>query len=224
VARRHQPRIKPKIRCLIVDEHPIVREGLRSLLTKQSDFEICGEADCLLDALRLVEQTHPDIVTVAISLKNSDGLSLIRRIRDLDPSIRMLVCSLFDDALYAERALHAGAMGYINKHEPTDTIVQAIRQILSGRVYLSHGMSDRLAQRLVGGRDQVRLPIVEILSDRELEVFRMIGEGLTSEQIARKLHIGVKTIETHRRRIKSKLNLENTAQLARNAAQWAMKK
>jgi DNA-binding NarL/FixJ family response regulator len=213
----------PRVRVLIVDDHPIVREGLASLLTKQPDFEICGETDSAPAALRLVEEAHPDIVTVDISLKVGDGLDLIRRIRDRHSSIRTVVCSLFDETLYAERALHAGAMGYVNKQEATRTIVKAIRQILDGRVYLSERMSDRLAHRLVGGRDSVRKPVVELLSDRELEVFRLIGQGLTSNEIARRLHIGAKTVETHRRRIKAKLYLENTAQLARDAAHWALK-
>jgi DNA-binding NarL/FixJ family response regulator len=168
-------------------------------------------------------QLQPDVVTIDISLKSGDGLDLIRRIKEQDRSIRMLVCSLYDETLFAERALHAGAMGYVNKQEATRTIVKAIRQILGGKVYLSDGMLDRLAHRLIGGRDKVERPVVDALSDRELEVFRMIGNGLTLQQIALKLHIGVKTVDTHKRRIKQKLKLENAAQLARNAAQWALK-
>jgi len=222
MAKRLQTISKPTTRVFIVDDHPIVREGLASLLSKQPDFEICGEADDAQHALKLVDKTKPDVVTIDISLKSGDGLDLIRRIRDRDPSIRMICCSLFDEALYAERALHAGAMGYVNKHEATRTIVKAIRQVLDGKVFLSERMSDRLAHRLVGRHDSLERPIVDILSDRELEVFRMIGSGLTSDEIARKLHIGVKTVETHRRRIKKKLNLKTTAELARDAAQWAL--
>jgi len=207
---------------LIVDDHPIVREGLASLLSKQPDFKVCGEAGDVRNALRLVDQTKPDVVTIDISLKEGDGLDLIRRIKAHDGSIRMLACSLYDETLFAERALHAGAMGYVNKHEATRTIVNAIRQILDGKVYLSDRMLDRVAHRLIGGCDKVERPVVDILSDRELEVFQMIGSGLTLEQIARKLHIGAKTVETHKRRIKQKLKLENAAQLARDAAQWAL--
>jgi DNA-binding NarL/FixJ family response regulator len=223
MAKRLQTTSKPTIRVLIVDDHPIVREGLASLLSKQPDFEVCGEADDVQNALRLVETTKPDVVTIDISLKSGDGLDLIRRVKQHDRSIRMLVCSLFDETLFAERALHAGAMGYVNKQEATRTIVKAIRQILDGKVYLSDGMLDRLAHRLIGGRDKVERPVVDALSDRELEVFRMIGNGLTLQQIALKLHIGVKTVETHKRRIKQKLKLGNAAQLARDAAQWALK-
>jgi len=208
---------------LIVDDHPIVREGLASLLSKQPDFQVCGEADNVRTALRLVDQTKPNVVTIDISLKDGNGLELIRRIKVHDPSIRMLACSLYDETLFAERALHAGAMGYVNKQEATRTIVNAIRQILGGKVYLSDQMLDRVAHRLIGRRDKVERPVVDLLSDRELEVFRMIGNGLTLDQIARKLHIGAKTVETHKRRIKEKLKLENAAQLARDAAQWAMK-
>jgi DNA-binding NarL/FixJ family response regulator len=221
--KRLQRASKPTTRVLIVDDHPIVREGLASLLSKQPDFEVCGEADDVQNALRLVETAKPDVVTIDISLKSGDGLDLIRRVKKHDQSVRMLACSLYDETLFAERALHAGAMGYVNKQEATRTIVKAIRQILDGKVYLSEPMLDRLAHRLIGGRDKVERPVVDVLSDRELEVFRMIGNGLTLQQIARKLHIGVKTVETHKRRIKQKLKLENAAQLARNAAQWALK-
>ena len=224
MAKRLRRTNKRIIRVLIVDDHPIVREGLASLLSKQPDFQVCGEADDVRNALRLVDQTKPDVVTIDISLKGGDGLELIRRIKAHDGSIRMLACSLYDETFFAERALHAGAIGYVNKQEATRTIVKAIRQVLDGKVYLSDRMLDRVARRLIGGRDKVEQPVVDVLSDRELEVFRMIGNGLTLEQIARKLHIGAKTVETHKRRIKQKLKLENAAQLARDAAQWALQK
>jgi len=209
-------------RILIVDDHPIVREGLISLVSKQPDFEICGEAEDVLQALKLVEETKPHVVTIDISLARGNGLDLIRRIAEHDRSIRLVVCSLHDETLYAERALQAGAMGYVNKHEATRTIVRAIRQVLDGKVYLSDRMSERLAQRLIGGPGKLERTAVEALSDRELEVFQMIGGGLTTQEIAQQLHLGVKTIETHRRHIKAKLNLDNTAQLARDSAQWVL--
>lgn len=209
-------------RILIVDDHPIVREGLNSLLSKQPDFEICGEADDVAHALSLVAETKPHVVTIDISLKSGSGLELIRRITESDRSIKLVACSLYDETLYAERALNAGALGYVNKHEATRTIVKAIRQVLDGKVYLSDRMSERLAQRLIGKRGKVERPTVETLTDRELQVFQMIGNGLTTPEIARKLHLGIKTVETHRRRIKDKLKLKNTAQLARDAAQWVL--
>lgn len=207
---------------LIVDDHPIVREGLNSLLSKQPDFEICGEADDVPDALRLIAETKPDVVTIDISLSGGSGLELIRRITESDRSIKLVACSLYDETLYAERALNAGALGYVNKHEATRTIVEAIRQILDGKVYLSDRMSERLALRLIGKRGNIERPVVETLSDRELQVFQLIGSGLTTPEIAMKLHPGVKTVETHRRRIKDKLKLRNTAQLARDAVQWVL--
>lgn len=221
---RNPSRIASKYltRILIVDDHPIVREGLSSLLAKQPDFEVCGEADDVPTALRLIDEAKPDVVTIDISLTNGSGLDLIRRVAETNSSIQMLVCSLHDETLYAERALHAGAMGYVNKHEATRTIVTAIRQVLDGKVYLSDRMSDRLTLRLIGGRPQLDRQMVDALSNRELEVFQMIGNGLTTAEIAQKMHLGVKTIETHRRRIKEKLNLTTTAQLAREAAQWAI--
>ena len=223
MAKRLPAASKKDIRILIVDDHPIVREGLSSLLSKQPDFEICGEAEDVPTALKLVGETRPHVVTIDISLKSGSGLDLIRRITETDPSIRMVACSLYDETLYAERVMQAGALGYVNKDEATRTIVKAIRQVLEGRVYLSDRMSDRLAHRLIGSRGKkLDRPVVETLSDRELEIFQMIGNGLTTPEIARKLHLGVKTIETHRRRIKEKLNLENTAQLARDAAQWVL--
>lgn len=209
-------------RILIVDDHPIVREGLTSLLSKQPDFEICGEADDVPHALRLVAETKPHVVTIDISLNGGSGLELIRRITESDRSIKLVACSLYDETLYAERALNAGALGYVNKHEATRTIVKAIRHVLDGKVYLSDRMSERLALRLIGKRGRVERPTVETLTDRELQVFQMIGSGLTTPEIARKLHLGIKTVETHRRRIKDKLKLKNTAQLARDAAQWAL--
>ena len=211
-------------RVLIVDDHPIVREGLASLLSKQLDFEVCGEVDDVASALRLISEAKPHVVTVDISLKNSSGLDLIRRIAAHDESIRIVACSLFDEKLYAERALHAGAMGYVNKHEATRTIVKAIRQVLEGKTYLSEPMKDLLAQRMIGKRDQRSRPVMEMLSDRELQVFEMIGEGLTTREIARHLHVAVKTVETHRRRIKTKLGLKTAAQLSRDAAHWAVSK
>jgi len=219
---RRGPQSKPTTRILIVDDHPIVREGMSALLAKEPDFEVCGEAEDVPSAIRLIDESRPNVVTVDISLENGSGIDLIRRIAKSDPSIRMVACSLHDERLYAERAMHAGALGYVNKHEATQTIVTAIRRILQGKVYLSDQISEQLAHRLIGGRGKEVQPVVESLSDRELDVFRMIGNGLTSAQIARELHLGVKTVDTYRSRIKQKLKLTNTAQLAREAAQWVL--
>jgi len=222
MAKRRPAAHKQTTRVLIVDDHPIVREGLSALLSREPDFEVCGEADNSRAALRLIDATKPHVVTIDISLQSGNGLDLVRRIAEQDRTIRMLVCSLYDEGLYAERALHAGALGYVNKHEASRTIVKAIRQVVAGKVYLSDRMSERLARRLLGGRGKVERPSVEALTNRELEVFQMVGHGLTTVEIAGKLNLGVKTIETHRRNIKSKLDLKNTAELARDAAQWVL--
>lgn len=222
MAKRPSATARKNVRILIVDDHPIVREGLASLLSRQPDFEVSGEAEDIPDALKLIDKIKPHVVTIDLSLESGSGLDLIRRITKRDPSIRLVVCSLHDETLYAERALQAGALGYVNKHEATRTIVKAIRQVLDGKVYLSERMSERMAHRLVGARSKEQLPAVDTLSGRELEIFQMIGNGLTTSEIARTLHLGVKTIETHRRRIKEKLSLATTAQLARDAAQWVL--
>jgi len=214
--------INSAVRILIVDDHPIVREGLSSLLSKQPDFQVCGEADDMQSALALVDESHPHVLIIDISLKKGSGLDLIRRIMETDRSIRMVVCSLHDDTLYAERALKAGALGYVNKHEATLTIVTAIRQILTGKMYVSERMSERLTRRLIGSGPTKARYGIEALSERELQVFELIGAGLTTVEIARRLNLGVKTIETHRRRIKEKLNIMTSAQLAREAAQWTL--
>ena len=213
---------RPTIRVLIVDDHPIVREGMTSLLSKQPDIEVCGEAEDIQSALRLVDEIKPHVVTIDISLKSGSGLDLVRSIAAMEPTIRMLVCSLHDDTLYAERALQAGALGYVNKHEAPRTIVKAIRQALDGRVYLSERMSERLAQRLVGVREKITCSSVELLSREELEVFQMIGQGRVTSEIAATLKLGINTVESHRRNIKVKLHLENTSQLVREATQWVM--
>ena len=210
------------IRILLVDDHPIVREGLASLLTNQFDFNICGEADDVSSALGLVNKTKPHVVIVDISLKRSSGLDLISRIAELDRSVRLLACSLYDETIYAERAIHAGALGYVNKQEATRTIVTAIRQVVTGKVYLSERMSELLAQRLAGEIGGGERPTVAALSDRELEVYQLVGNGLKTPEIAAQLQVGIKTIETYRHRIKEKLHLKNTAQLARDAAHWVL--
>ena len=211
-------------RALIVDDQPIVREGLSSLLSKEPDFEVYGEADDVPTAIRLVDEIKPHLVMLSISLHNGSGLDLIRRIAKRNRSIRVLACSQYHECLYAERALHAGALGYVDKHEATSTIVKAIRQVLDDKVYLSDRMSERLTHRLIGGRGKVERPAVEMLSDRELDVFAMIGKGLTSQEIAGKLHLGVKTVDTYRSRIKEKLKLENTAQLVCEAVQSVLER
>ena len=209
-------------RILIVDDHPIVREGLEALISRETDLSVCGQAEGISEALDLASSTKPDLAIVDISLKDGSGIDLIRQLNANNPTLRVLVSSIYDEALYAERSLHAGAIGYISKQEATRSIITAIRQVLNGRIYLSDRMSQHLVRRMVG---RERLPSglsVDSLSDRELQVFTLVGSGLTTSQIADRLHLSVKTIETYRQRIKEKLDLSNAVELVRAASQWVL--
>lgn len=214
---------RKRARVLIVDDHPSVREALAGRIGRQPDLKVCGEAADMTDALRLLAETHPDAAVVDISLKSGDGLDLIKRIKDRDEHIRVLVWSMHSESLYAERALRAGALGYINKDQATDTIVEAIRHVLAGKVWLSETMTERMLQRGVGtGRQSATASPLDVLADRELEVFRMTGEGLRTTQIAERLFLSVKTVETYRDRIRKKLDLSDGTELARCAMQWVL--
>lgn len=212
-----------RARILIVDDHPTVREGLALRIGREPDLEVCGEAADMGEALRLVEETRPDVAVVDISLKSGSGIDLIKRIKDRDDHVRALVWSMHGESLYAERALRAGALGYVNKDQATSTIIEAIRRVLDGKIWLSESMSERLLQRTVGSArlNPARSPI-EALADRELEVFRMIGEGVKTADIADRLHLSIKTVETYRDRIRQKLDLADGTMLAHYATQWVL--
>jgi len=207
-------------RILLVDDHPIVRDGLSQLIAGVSDLEVCGEAADGPEALHLIEQTSPDVVVTDISLEHGSGLELIKQVKALERDIKMLVWSMHEDSLYAERALQAGALGYINKEQPSAEVLQAIRQVLQGRIYVSPHMADRILRRAADGTQELDQPAVGDLSDRELEVFTLIGKGLTTRQIATKMYLSPKTIETHRENIKKKLKLKSGNELIRHAVQW----
>jgi DNA-binding NarL/FixJ family response regulator len=212
-----------RARVLIVDDHPAVREALTIRIGRQRDLEVCGEAADLSEALRLLADTQPDVAVVDISLKTGNGLDLIKRIRDRNDHVRIVVWSMHSESLYAERALRAGALGYVNKDQATDTIVEAIRRVLAGKVWLSETMTERLLQRAIGaGREEVVRSPLDVLADRELEVFRLIGEGVKTAQIAERLHLSVKTVETYRDRIRQKLDLGDGTKLAHYATQWVL--
>ncbi len=214
---------KKRAKILIVDDHPAVREALASRISRQPDLEVCGEAADMSEALHLVADTQPDVVVVDISLKNSNGIELIKRIKGHNDSLRMLVWSMHSASLYAERALRAGALGYINKDQATDKIIEAIGRVLEGKVYLSDAMAEKILHRAVGGGQQevTRSPL-DALADRELEVFRLIGQGVKTAEIAKRLHLSVKTIETYRDRIRQKLDLNDGTELAHYATQWVL--
>jgi DNA-binding NarL/FixJ family response regulator len=210
-------------RVLIVDDHPAVREALALRIGLLRDLEVCGEAADMGEALRLVVETRPHLAVVDIKLKSSDGIDLIKRIKDRHDHVHILVWSAHSEALYAERALRAGARGYVNKDQATDRIIEAIRRVLDGKVYLSEGMTEVILQRSVGGASKSNTrSSLYALADRELEVFRLIGEGLKTSDIAKRLHLSVKTIETYRARIRQKLDLSEGTMLTHYAAQWVL--
>jgi DNA-binding NarL/FixJ family response regulator len=208
-------------KILIVDDHPLVREGLAMRISTQPDLEVCGEASTEDEALAAVEQTRPDLMIVDLSLKAGHGLDVIKRTKKHHPAVKMLVVSGFQESLYAERALRAGAMGFLNKQQSHDVVIDAIRTVLRGELYVGPDVSQRLIAQSLGIRDQTRPPIDQ-LSDRELEIFRMIGEGITSGAIAKQLHLSTHTIDTHRENIKRKLGAKNSAELTRQAVQWVL--
>lgn len=209
-------------RLLLVDDHPLVRFGLSRLIGDESDLEVCGETGSISEALEMTRAREPDLVVVDLSLADGNGLDLVKRLHAHYDGIRILICSMHDETLFAQRAINAGAMGYINKQEATVHIIDAIRQVLEGKVWLSRHMIERLLQ---GGTERLSEPKVaslDRLSDRELEVFGLIGRGMGPSHIAEKLHLSVKTIETHREKIKKKLNLRSGSELSRWAIQWAL--
>lgn len=210
-----------KYRIMVVDDHPIVRRGLRELVAEEPDLEVCAEAADVTEAMEQLEATRPDVVVVDLSLRSGHGLDLIRKIKAHNERIKILVSTMHDESLYAERTLRAGAAGYVNKQEAPDKMVDALRQVLRGEIYLSSQVASRLLLRLHGNQLPDGDPI-ERLSDRELEVFEMIGQGLATKQIAKKLSLSQKTIEAHREKIKAKLNLHNGTELTRYATQWVL--
>lgn len=209
-------------RLLIVDDQPIVRRGLVSLLVREPDFEVCGEAATFTEAMQAIRDFRPQIMTVDVVLQQGSGLDLIREIATREPSVDVLVCSMHDELLYAERALRAGAKGFISKTEPTDRILTALRRVLDGHIYLSEQMTNRMLSRSLGGHRNLHSDPIESLSDRELEVFEQVGRGVTTRRIAERLHLSCKTIETYRENIKCKLNLRNAVELTQHAVQWVL--
>ena len=203
---------------LIVDDHPLVRAGFAQLIGDCPDLEVCGEAADMAEALRQIDKNPPDLAIIDLSLAGGSGLDLIEHIKSRNLDLLMLVASMHDETLYAERVLAAGARGYINKQEAQDSIIRAIRQVLSGKVYLSEAMTDRLLSGMVDASTEKR--DIDGLSNRELQVFELIGQGVPSSQIASQLNLSIKTIETHREHIKHKLAIESAAELAQRATQW----
>ncbi len=216
-------RLKSPARIFIVDDHAMIRYGLRQLIPGELDAEVCGEAADADEAMAKLADCQAELAIVDISLQHGNGLDLIKRIKAHWRDLKILVYSMHEESMFAERALHAGALGYINKCEPAENLMQAIRQVLDGQIYLSAAMTDQLLHRLTAHQhDALKRPAIDLLSDRELEVYQMIGEGQSSRQIADALHLSIKTIETHREHIKEKLGLKNGNQIARHAVQWVL--
>ena len=213
---------KQPARVLIVDDHPAVRDALALWIDQEPDLKVCGEASEIAEALRLVGESRPDVAVVDISLKTGSGIDLVKRIKDRDERVRILVWSMHSDTVYAKRALRAGALGYINKDQATEKIIQAIRRVLAGKVWLSETIADGILEGAVGSRRATNLSPVDALTDRELDVFELIGEGVKTVEIARRLKLSVKTVETYRDRIRHKLDISSGTELARTATEWVL--
>lgn len=211
----------PKCKVFLVDDHPIVRQGLALFIDREPDLMVCGEADGATSALQAIREAAPDFVVLDISLDGPDGLELLKTLRLRYPNLPVLVLSMHDEAVYAERALRAGANGYIMKQEATEKVLTAIRHILGGDVYLSDRLTKRMLQQFVNGAVSPRDPLAK-LSDRELEVYRLIGAGHSTRQIADELHVSTKTVESYQAHIKEKLALRNARELVQHAVEWSV--
>src|SRR4051794_24741184 len=209
-------------RVIVVDDHPIVRQGLTQMINRDGDLIVCGEAEEARSALQAIATLSPDIVVIDISLNGPSGLEILKTIRQTDPALRVLILSMHDEMVYAERALRAGANGYIMKQEATEMVLVALRRILGGEVYVSNRVANRMLRQLVGGAPSSRKSPVDDLTDRELEVFRLIGEGHGTRQISDELHLSVKTVETYQSHIKEKMGLKNARELVQYAIQWVI--
>ena len=207
-------------RIVLVDDHPVTREGVRVLIDQESDLTVCGQADSAPAALQLIQKLQPDLAIVDITLKTTSGIELLKNVKAILPDLPVLIMSMHDESLYGERALRAGAKGYIMKHEASERILVAIRSVLEGDLYLSEKMKEKMLHRLVRSKKNEVVFTIDTLSDREMEVFQLIGNGFGTRQIADKLNLSVKTIDSYREHLKLKLRLEKGADLVRHAIQW----
>ncbi len=207
-------------RILLVDDHPLMRKGLALTLDAEADLEVVGQASDAEEALGVFDDLAPDLVLVDVSLPGMNGIELVKHLIVRDEEVKVLVVSRHDESLYAERAVRAGAKGYVSKLEADEAIVKAVRYVLRGGIYLSEELKDKLLfGAAVGRKDAMQSPL-EVLSDRELEVFEMTGRGLPTKEIAERLHLSVKTVESYRARIKTKLGLESGTELMQHAVRW----
>jgi DNA-binding NarL/FixJ family response regulator len=205
---------------LIVDDHPIFRMGMGELLNQEEDFEVCGLAEDISGARKLIASHQPDLIIVDITLDGENGLDLVKELSSQETSPLILVLSMHDEQVWAERAIRSGARGYIMKKEASDTVILALRNIRSGKIHVSGSVMERILDRLQLQPDSPSAPSVEVLTDRELEVFRLVGQGLSTREIAEQLNLGIKTIGTYRDRVKQKLGIKTAAELIRRAVLW----
>jgi DNA-binding NarL/FixJ family response regulator len=218
--RKQNDSIKRKRKIFIVDDHPIVRRGLSQMINQETDLTVCGEADSAQHALESLKKSQPDLMIVDISLQGIDGIELIKIIKTRYENLPVLVVSMHDESLFAERALRVGAKGYIMKQEAIEKMMEAIRRVLRGELYISEGVSANIVKRFINGKAENSQSAIEILSDRELEVFQLIGQGVGTRQIADNLNVSIKTVESYRANIKEKLKLKNATELMKHAIHW----
>jgi len=209
-----------KSRVFLVDDHPLVREGLTNLINRQDDLIVCGEAEDSAQAIAGMAKLRPDVALIDISLKNESGLELVKNLESQFPLVATIVLSMHDEALYAERALRAGARGYVMKRETTKNVLASIRRVLEGGVYVSERVVDSMARKLSSSRKAAASSPIERLSDRELEIFRLLGQGRTTSQIADDLHLSLKTVQAYCARAKEKFEVNSLGELLRAAIRW----
>ncbi|MET0583628.1 MAG: response regulator transcription factor [Candidatus Binatia bacterium] len=212
--------VKSKRTVFVIDDHPIVREGLTQLINREPDLTVCGTAEDIYEALKAMQTLKPDIALADISLKGADGIELIKNLKIRMPALPVLVLSIHDESIYAPRALRAGARGFIMKQEATENVLLALRRVLSGEIYLSKRMANKMLQQFVGASGTAQKFSIDRLSDRELEVFRLIGQGHGTRRIAEELRLSVKTVESYREHIKEKMTLSDASELVQHAIQW----
>jgi DNA-binding NarL/FixJ family response regulator len=218
--KRHDP--MNSIRIFLVDDHPVVLHGLRQMIEQRDGLSICGEATATTEAIRGIREQGPDVVVLDITLEDGNGLELIKQIHDLERDIRVIVISMHDEEVYAERAMRAGALGYVQKTQRLESLADGIQQVIRKRLYLSDSMKERVVRQAVSrdGQQPAERSPVEQLTDRELEVFELIGRGLSTQEAAERLHLSVKTIDTHREHIREKLGHRHRNDLIRHAVLW----
>lgn len=210
------------IRVVVIDDHPVVRRGLVSMISQEPDMEVCAEAEDFHEGLDAIKSNQPDLAIIDLSLKDIGGLELVKQVKVLDEDLPMLVLSMYDETLYCERVLRAGARGYIMKQEGTEKLIVAIRTVMSGEIYVSDRMASRMLGKFIGGKGGAGSSPLDRLSDRELEVFELLGRGLSTREVAERLCVSIKTVESHREHIKEKLKLRNANELVQHATQWVM--